>query len=173
MDSDPHTLNQTQEQPWTRVSGTRISTLGCACIYNSPGTCVSFPFHKTDDPQHHDEIVDQLNRPHSVNVLTNRNWLTHHPSNPRSCMNDFMSSINNVEYQEQIEVYQDESGNQPAQSVLACSLVGIYDRLAVASTPQVSVVATALFWILVLILTMLVLAGRELMRWLHWKTDFT
>ena len=79
----------------------------------------------------------------------------------------------NVEYQEQIEVYQDESGNQPAQSVLACSLVGIYDRPAVAPALQVSFVATALFWILALILIIFVVEGCKLMRWLHWKTHFT
>ena len=108
-----------------------------------------------------------------MNVLANRNWITHHPSNPRPCTNDFVSFINNVEFQEQIEVYQDESENQPAQSVLACSLASISDHLAVAPAPQVRFVATALFWILALILIIVVLAGQELMWWLHWKDDFT
>ena len=87
-------------------------------------------------------------------------------------MNDCVSFIN-VEFQEHIAMYQDESGIQLAQSILACSLVSIYDHLAVAPAPQVSFVAVALFWILALILIIIVLAGQELMRWLHWKADFT
>ena len=88
-------------------------------------------------------------------------------------MNDFMSFIHNVEFQEHIAGYQDRNGIQLAQSILACSLASIYDRLAVAPTPQVNFVATALFWILALILIICVVAGCKLMRWLHWKTDFT
>ena len=87
-------------------------------------------------------------------------------------MNDYGSFIN-VEFQEHIAMYQDESGIQLAQYFLACSLISIYDRLAVAPTPQVSFVATTLFWILALILIIFVVAGCKLMRWLHWKTDFT
>ena len=173
VDSDPHTLDQTQEQPRARVFLTRVSTLGCTCIYNSPVTGLLFPFHKTDCPQHHDEFVDQLDQPHSVNVLANRNWLTHHPSNPRPCTNDFVSFINNVEFQEHIAGYPDENGIQLAQSVLACSMVSISDHLVVAPAPQVRFVATALFWILALILIIVVLAGQELMWWLHWNADFT
>ena len=88
-------------------------------------------------------------------------------------MNGFVSFINNVEFQEHIVVYQDESGIQLAQSVLECSLVSIYDHLAIAPAPQVSFVAPALFWILALVLIIIVLVGQELMRWLHWKVDFT
>ena len=87
-------------------------------------------------------------------------------------MNDYVSFIN-VEFQEHIVVYQDESGIQLAQSILACSLVSIYDRLAIAPAPQVSFVVTALFWILALILIIFFIAGCKLMQWLHWKTDFT
>ena len=87
-------------------------------------------------------------------------------------MNECVSFIN-VEFQEHIVLYQDESGIQLAQSILACSLVSIYDRLAVAPAPQVSFVVTALFWILALILIIIVVEGCELMWWLHWKTDFT
>ena len=56
-----------------------------------------------------------------------------------------MSFINNVEFQEHITGYQDEDGIQLAQSVLACSFVGIYDHFAVAPALQVSFVATAFF----------------------------
>ena len=88
-------------------------------------------------------------------------------------MNDFFSFIHNVEFQQHIVGYQDKNGIQLAQSVLACSLVGIYDHLTVAPAPQVSFVAAAIFWMLALILIIVVLAGQELVRWLHWKDDFT
>ena len=81
-------------------------------------------------------------------------------------MNECVSFIN-VEFQEHIVVYQDESGVQIAQSILECSLASIYYRLAVAPAPQVSFVTTALFWILALILIIVVVAGCKLMRWLH------
>ena len=88
-------------------------------------------------------------------------------------MNDFVSLINNVVFEEHIAGYQDENGIQLAQSFLACSLVSIYDCLVVAPAPEVSFVATALFWILALILIIVVVAGCKLIWWLHWKTDFT
>ena len=81
-------------------------------------------------------------------------------------MNDYGSFIN-VEFQEHIAMYQDESGIQLAQSFLACSLVYIHDLLAVAHAPQVSFVVTALFWILALTLIIFFVAGCKLMRWLH------
>ena len=56
-------------------------------------------------------------------------------------MNDFLSFIHNVEFQQHIFGYQDKNGIQLAQSVLACSLVSISDHLTVAPAPQVSFVA--------------------------------
>ena len=88
-------------------------------------------------------------------------------------MNGFMSFIHNVEFQEHIVGYQDKNGIQLTQSVLACSLVSISDHLIVAPAPRVSFVDAALFWMLALILIIVVLAGQELMRWLHWKAHFT
>ena len=93
---DPHTLDQTQEQPQTRVFA-----LGCASIYNLPAQCLLFPFHKTDGPQRHDEIAGQLDQPYSVDVPTNRQWLTQCRSGPGLCMNDYVSFVN-VEFQEHI-----------------------------------------------------------------------
>lgn len=167
VDSDPHILDRFQKQPQTRVSA-----LGCARIYNSPAECLLFPFHKTDCPQRHDEIAGQLDQPYSVDVPTNRQWLTQCPLGPGLCMNDYVSLVN-VEFQEHIIVYQDESGIQLAQSILACSLVSIYDHLAIAPTPQVIFVVITPFWILALILIIIVITGGELMWWLHWKADFT
>ena len=141
-------------------------------IYNSPGTCLLFPSHETDVPQHHDEISGQPDQPYSVDVPENRQWLTQHPSDLGLCMNGCVSFIN-VEFQEHVVVYQDESGIQLAQSILACSLVSIRDLLAVSHALQVSFVVTALFWMLALISSIVVVAGWELMRWLHWKSDFT
>lgn len=172
MDLDPHTLDQTQEQPRTRVFETRVPTLGCACIYNSPGTCLLFPFHKTNGPQHHDDIAGQLDQTYSVDVPANKKYLKPLPSDLGLCINDYGSFIN-VEFQEHIAIYQDESGIQLAQYFLACSLASIYDRLAIALAPQVSFVATTLFWILALFLIIVVVAGCKLLQWLHWKTDFT
>ena len=87
-------------------------------------------------------------------------------------MNRCVSFIN-VEFQEHIFVYQDESGIQLAQSILACSLVSIHDLLSIAPALQVIFIVTALFWMLALISSIVVTAGWELMRWLHWKVDFT
>ena len=86
-------------------------------------------------------------------------------------MNDFMSFIHNVEFQEHIVGYQDNNEIQLAQSILAFFLVSIHDLLAVAPALQVSFVVTALFWMLALIPSIVVIAGWELMRWLHWKAD--
>ena len=136
MDLDPHTLDQTQEQPQTRVFKTRVSALSCASIYNLPDTFLLFPFHKTDGPQHHDDISGQLDQPYLVDVPTNRQWPTQRPSDLGLCINRCVSFIN-VEFQEHIAVYQDESGIQLAQSLLARSLVSIHDLLAVAHALQV------------------------------------
>ena len=70
-------------------------------------------------------------------------------------------------------MYQDESGIQFAQSILASSLVIIHDLLAVTHALQVSFVVDTLFWMLALIPSSVVVTGWELMRWLHWKDDFT
>ena len=107
-----------------------------------------------------------------MDVPTNRQWLTQRPSDLGLCINRCVSFIN-VEFQEHIAVYQDESGIQLAQSILACSMVSIHDLLAVAHALQVSFVVTAQFCMLDLIPNIVFPATRELMQWLHWKADFT
>ena len=150
-----------------------VSPLGCASIYKSPGTCLLFPFHKTDHSQHHDEVFIWFNGSYLMNILANRRWLTPLLSDLGLCMNGFVSFIKNVKFQEHIAVYQDESGISLTQSILACSLVSIHDLLAVAHTLQVSFSVDAIFWMLALIPSIVVVAGWELMWWLHWKVDFT
>ena len=131
MDSDPQTPDKTQEQLRTRVFKIRVSSLGCPSIYNSRGRCLLFPFHKTDHPQHHDEVSVWFDGSYLADVLANRQWLTQRPSDLGLCMNGCVSFIN-VEFQENIFVCQDESGTQLAQSILACSLVSIHDLLSIA-----------------------------------------
>ena len=108
-----------------------------------------------------------------MNILVNRQWLTPLSSDLGLCMNGFVSFIKIVEFQENIVVYQDESGIQLAQSILACSLVSIHDLLAIAHALQVIFVVDAHYCMLALIPNIVVLAGQKIMRWLHWKADFT
>ena len=70
-------------------------------------------------------------------------------------------------------MYQNESEIWLAQSILARSLVSSHDLLTISHALQVSLVVGARFCMLDIIANIVVLAGRELMRWLHWKADFT
>ena len=88
-------------------------------------------------------------------------------------MNGCMSFINRFKFREYIDVYQDKSEIQLAQSTLARSLVSSYGLLSIAHDLQLSLVVGAQFCMLALIVNIVVLAGWELMRWLHWKDDFT
>lgn len=88
-------------------------------------------------------------------------------------MHGCVSFIDDFRFQVHIFVCQDESEIQLEQSILECSLVSSHDLLVVAHAFQVSLVFNAQFLMLVLISNIVVLAGWELMRWLHWKSDFT
>ena len=88
-------------------------------------------------------------------------------------MNVGVSFINSFKFREYIAVYQDKSEIQIAQSTLARSMVSSHDLLIVAHDFQVSLIVGAQFCILALIANIVVLAGRDLMQWLHWKANFT
>ena len=88
-------------------------------------------------------------------------------------MDWFVSFVKNVEFQEHIVVYQDKIRIQLTQAILAFSLVCICDLLDVAHALQVSLAVGARFCMLALIANIVILADQELMRWLHWKADFT
>lgn len=88
-------------------------------------------------------------------------------------MNGCVSFINSFKFRGYIVVYQDKSEIQLAQSTLARSLVSSHGLLAIAHALQVNLVFGARFCMLALIANIVVPAGWELMRWLHWKDDFT
>lgn len=108
-----------------------------------------------------------------MNIPTNRQCLTPLPSNLGLCVDGCVSFINDFRFQEHIFVYQDERKIQLTQSILARSLVSSHDLLSVAHVLQVSIFVGAQFCMLALIANIVDLAGWELLRWLHWKADFT
>ena len=102
-----------------------------------------------------------------MNIPTNRKYFTLLLSDLGLCTHGCVSFIDDFRFQVHISVHQDENEIQLEPSIMAHSLVSSHDLLVVAHAFQVNLVVSEQFCMLVLISNIVVLAGRELMRWLH------
>ena len=94
-------------------------------------------------------------------------------SDSGSCTHGCVPFLYDFRFQVHIFVHQVESEIQLEQSILAHYQVSIHDLLVVSHALQVSIDVGARFCMMALIANIVVLIGWELMRWLHWKADFT